>query len=139
MNFFNMKFIRRFLEGRINRRTYIVGAIFNSSLIFLIDLPIIVFLLERFTRPTYIPMTLTYIVLPILLPVIISLQILYHFSLNIRRKQDVYDSKKHKSRPELFLWEYLLIQGVKKDNRYGKLPKNKIEIKKLLMGSGVKQ
>lgn len=129
-----MKFIRRFFQGRINRRTYIAGAVLNSAIIFLIDLPIIVFLLERFTRPTYIPMTLTYILLPILLPVIISLQILYHLSLNIRRKQDVYDSKKNKSRPELFLWEYVIIQGVKKDNAYGKPPENKIEIKKLLIG-----
>jgi hypothetical protein len=129
-----MKFIRRFFQGRINIRTYIVGVFLVWFTFFLIDLPIIIFLLERFTRPTYIPMTLTYIVLPILLPMIISLQILYHLSLNIRRKQDTYDSKKNKSRPELFLWEYIIIQGVRENNRYGKHPKESIDFKALLIG-----
>jgi len=107
-----MEFIKGFFNTKIGRRGYLRGIIIICLSQIFINLPIAVMLMERFTRPTYTAMTVTYILLPLLLLLIFVLQIVYFFSLNSRRKHDLMDSggeKKH----DLYIWDYFLRAGNK--------------------------
>lgn len=83
-----MMFIKHILYGGNSRLVYLIRVLILLLSFLFINLPIAVLLIERFTRPTYIPLTVTYVVLPIIFLLLIILQISYFLKLNGIRKQD---------------------------------------------------
>jgi uncharacterized membrane protein YhaH (DUF805 family) len=119
-------YFKRLFHGRINKRTYIVGVVFNLLCFMFVGYPLIVGLLAKFS-----------LTLPNLgLLLLICVQVFYALSFDIRRGHDIGVSKDGILGQDLLYWEYYSKNGEKRDNKYGQQPKPGVDIKGLLFGVG---
>src|SRR5436190_18129261 len=110
-----MSYFNRLFQGRINRRTYVVGSIL--FFIILIGISIIGLFLSFLSKPS-----IASIVITIFLLVLCSLNFLFYISIVVKRFHDIRDSHWTSEETAYF------IEGEKMENIYVQPPKPKIDI-----------
>jgi uncharacterized membrane protein YhaH (DUF805 family) len=125
-----VKIFRRFSTERLNRRNFALGMLFYSL--------INIIVMELVKHPAFTDMTkglsnVEYALLILLLLLYISIMVVFLLSLIDRRLQDMgRDITEFPSIP--ILWPLLLclfLKGENKENKYGKPPEPKIDLKGL--------